>query len=66
MRAYLLGDLVYSRTEILNDGGVPDVGENALLARAGTRGVVVRVGSAEARPEAMVCSDRPWAVSRGS
>ncbi len=51
IRGYEVGDLVFSRTDILNDGGVPDVPESGLLARAGARGVVVRAGSAEARPE---------------
>jgi nitrogen fixation protein NifZ len=41
-RHYEVGDLVYSRTDIYNDGGVPDVEEGALLAHAGTRGIVVR------------------------
>jgi nitrogen fixation protein NifZ len=51
IRGYEVGDLVYSCVDIHNDGGVPDVEEQGLLAAAGTRGVVVRTGSAEARPE---------------
>jgi nitrogen fixation protein NifZ len=50
-RGYQVGDLVFSRVDIHNDGGVPDVEEQGLLAAAGTRGVVVRTGSAQARPE---------------
>jgi nitrogen fixation protein NifZ len=50
IRGYEIGDLVFSRTDIHNDGGVPDVDEAALLAAAGARGVVVRAGSAQARP----------------
>jgi nitrogen fixation protein NifZ len=50
-RGYEVGDLVYSSVDIHNDGGVPDVEEQGLLAAAGTRGVVVRTGSAQARPE---------------
>jgi nitrogen fixation protein NifZ len=38
------GDVVFSRAEIYNDGGVPDVPGGALLASAGTRGVVLRAG----------------------
>jgi nitrogen fixation protein NifZ len=41
-RHYDVGDLVYSRTDIYNDGGVPDAEDGALLAKAGTRGIVVR------------------------
>jgi nitrogen fixation protein NifZ len=48
---YLPGDLVFNRRDLHNDGGIPDVDEGALLALAGTRGVVVQVGHVEARPE---------------
>jgi nitrogen fixation protein NifZ len=51
IRGYEVGELVFSRVDIYNDGGVPDVEEAGLLAAAGTRGVVVRAGSARARPE---------------
>ena len=54
LRSYGVGDLVFSRTEIHNDGGVPDVPPDALLAGPGTRGVVVRIGSARARPELQI------------
>jgi nitrogen fixation protein NifZ len=54
MRGYEIGDLVYSRIDIHNDGGVPDAEPHALLAGAGTRGVVVRAGSAEARPDVRI------------
>jgi nitrogen fixation protein NifZ len=47
-RRYEVGDLVLSRTDIYNDGGVPDAEEGALLARAGTRGIVVRAASTRA------------------
>jgi nitrogen fixation protein NifZ len=45
-RRYEVGDLVFSRADIYNDGGVPDVEEGALLAAAGTRGLVVRAPGA--------------------
>jgi nitrogen fixation protein NifZ len=49
---FVLGDLVYSRLDIFNDdGGIPQVKEGELLASAGTRGVIVKEGYAEARPE---------------
>ena len=41
------GDVVYAATAIYNDGGLEDVAENALLAAAGTRGVLVRKGHLE-------------------
>lgn len=53
-RGYGVGDLVFASTDIHNDGGVPDVEEKGLLAAAGTRGVVVKAGSAQARPEIRV------------
>jgi nitrogen fixation protein NifZ len=46
-----MGDLVFARLDLHNDGGVPEVDTHALLAAAGTRGVVVRTGSVQARPE---------------
>jgi len=45
------GDLVYAATDIFNDGGIPDLAEDALIARAGTRGVVVNVGHLEEDPD---------------
>lgn len=48
-RGYEIGDLVFSKIDIYNDGGVPDVEEQGLLAAAGTRGVVVKTGSVQAR-----------------
>jgi nitrogen fixation protein NifZ len=53
-RCYEVGDLVFSRLDICNDGGVPDVEEHAVIAAAGTRGVVVRTGSAQARPDVRI------------
>jgi nitrogen fixation protein NifZ len=41
------GDMVFAATAIYNDGGLEDVAENALLAAAGTRGVLVRKGHLE-------------------
>lgn len=49
---FQLGDLVFSRHDLFNDDdGIPDVAPGELLAAAGTRGVVVKIGHAEARPE---------------
>jgi nitrogen fixation protein NifZ len=51
---YSVGDLVFSRTDIHNDGGVPDADDGALLARAGTRGIVVRVGPTRPRQDSRI------------
>ncbi|MBL8489789.1 MAG: nitrogen fixation protein NifZ [Rhodocyclaceae bacterium] len=48
---YDIGDLVYSTAAIVNDGGIPEVAPDALLAIPGTRGVVVNWGHVEAEPE---------------
>ena len=45
---YDIGDLVFCTEDLFNDGFIPDVAEDALLAAAGTRGVVVKVGHVEA------------------
>ena len=57
MHRYNLGDLVYATLDLHNDpveetgeSGIPDLAPNVLLAAAGTRGVVVNVGHAEADP----------------
>lgn len=44
---YNVGDLVYAAVQIANDGGMPDLPEGLILAEAGARGVVVRVGTTE-------------------
>lgn len=41
------GDVVYAAANVYNDGGLDDVGEEALLAPEGTRGVIVRKGYLE-------------------
>ncbi|OYY93934.1 MAG: nitrogen fixation protein NifZ [Hydrogenophilales bacterium 28-61-23] len=58
MNRFNLGDLVFAAIDLHNDpleetgeGGVPGVAANELLAAAGTRGVVVNVGHAEADPK---------------
>lgn len=48
---YDIGDLVYATGEIVNDGGIPGLAADALLAGPGTRGVVVNRGHVEAAPE---------------
>jgi nitrogen fixation protein NifZ len=45
------GDIVYAATEIRNDGGIPEIPKDALLAAPGARGVVVNIGHLEENPE---------------
>ncbi len=42
--SYGLGEVVFASEDLFNDGSLPDVEEGALLAAAGTRGVVVKAG----------------------
>jgi nitrogen fixation protein NifZ len=58
MSYFHLGDMVYASHDLYNDAveetgesAIPGVSAGALLATAGTRGVVVNVGHAEAQPE---------------
>ena len=44
------GDIVYAATDLHNDGGIPDLPADALIACAGTRGVIVNIGHLEADP----------------
>jgi nitrogen fixation protein NifZ len=58
MNRYEMGDLVYAAHDLFNEpveetgeSAIPDVAPDALLAPAGTRGVIVNVGQVEAMPE---------------
>lgn len=58
MSRFEMGDLVHSALDIYNDpieetgeSALPGVVPGELLAAAGTRGIVVNVGHAEAMPE---------------
>lgn len=58
MRRHRLGDLVYAAQDLYNDpveetgeSAIPGLAAGVLLAAAGTRGVVVNVGHAEAMPD---------------
>jgi nitrogen fixation protein NifZ len=44
------GDVVYAAAEIRNDGGIPEIPPDALLAAPGTRGVIVNIGHLEEEP----------------
>lgn len=45
------GDIVFAATEIKNDGGIPDMPADAIIASPGTRGVIVNLGHLEQDPE---------------
>jgi nitrogen fixation protein NifZ len=45
---YEIGDIVFSRELLVNDGGIPDLAADAVLAVPGRRGVVVNHGHVEA------------------
>jgi nitrogen fixation protein NifZ len=45
------GDLVYAACHIYNDGGIPGIPENTLLAEPGARGVIVETGHLEESPQ---------------
>jgi nitrogen fixation protein NifZ len=44
------GDMVFAAIEIRNDGSVPDLPAEALLAQPGTRGVLLNTGHLEEQP----------------
>ncbi|MES9987832.1 MAG: nitrogen fixation protein NifZ [Candidatus Thiodiazotropha endolucinida] len=48
------GDVVFAASHIYNDGGIPDVPQDELLAEPGTRGVIVETGHLEEAPERLV------------
>jgi nitrogen fixation protein NifZ len=49
--AYEIGDVIYAKETMVNDGGIPEVAPDAILATPGRRGVVVNFGHVEAAPE---------------
>jgi nitrogen fixation protein NifZ len=48
------GDAVFAASDIFNDGGIPNLPADALLARTGTRGVIVETGHLEEAPQRQV------------
>ena len=49
---YRIGELVFASERIVNDGSLPQLAEDAVLAEPGCKGVVVRAGHlAESREE---------------
>lgn len=55
---YIVGDCVYARELIRNDGGMPGLAADAIVANAGGRGVVVQVGHPEAAPRQTIYAVR--------
>ena len=58
---YHRGDLVYAATDLFNDGPtedgsspMPEAAPHALLAAAGTRGMIVNFGHPEAAPDQLI------------
>ena len=45
------GDTIYATQELRNDGSIPGLPENELIAKAGTRGVLVNIGHLEEQPD---------------
>ncbi len=46
------GDIVYAKEALYNDeGSIPELPEGALIAEAGTRGVIVNIGHLEEQPD---------------
>lgn len=45
------GDIVYALSEIVNDGSIAELPEEYLLAKAGSRGVIINTGHLETIPE---------------
>ena len=48
------GDMVYAASHIYNDGGIPDIPHDALLAEPGTKGVIIETGHLEEAPERVI------------
>lgn len=45
------GDTIYAAQELRNDGSIPDLPDNQLIAKEGTRGVLVNIGHFEEQPD---------------
>lgn len=45
------GDIVYAASHIVNDGSIPTLGGEDIIAAPGTRGVIINIGHLEETPE---------------
>lgn len=48
------GDMLFAAKDIINDGSMPGLGEDALLATRGSRGVLINTGHLEEWPDKTV------------
>jgi len=48
------GDIIYAAAEIRNDGGIPELEPEAVLAVPGTRGMLVNIGHVEEDPNTLI------------
>lgn len=48
---YEIGEIVFSRELLVNDGGIPGLADDAVLAGPGGRGVVVNHGHVQVDPD---------------
>ena len=48
---YQPGDIIYAAADIINDGSIPELAAQALIAATGTRGVVLNIGHLEEFPD---------------
>jgi len=44
------GDVVFAVSELYNDGSIPGLADDAIVARQGTRGVIITIGHIEEQP----------------
>ncbi|QEP45156.1 nitrogen fixation protein NifZ [Ectothiorhodospiraceae bacterium BW-2] len=51
VRALQSGDMLYAAKTIVNDGSIPAMEPQAVIATAGTRGVLVNTGHYEETPD---------------
>ncbi|MDD5578172.1 MAG: nitrogen fixation protein NifZ [Methylobacter sp.] len=49
-----IGDVVYAKKTIIDDGSIPNGAEGEILAEAGTRGVITLIGHVEEEPNRSV------------
>jgi nitrogen fixation protein NifZ len=52
IRALVPGDTVFAAQELRNDGSIPGLADNELIAHCGTRGVLINIGHLEEQPDA--------------
>lgn len=48
------GDMIFAATNLYNDGSVPGIESNALVAFTGARGVLINTGHLEEDPESVL------------